>query len=545
MALDGLLLHKISQELSELVPIKINKCSQVSEHEILFHIRSQNKNYKLMISTHSQYNRINLTTEDYQSPINANNFSMILRKYIDSGHIVSIKQVGLDRLLDLEIVAYDDLTDRHVYHLYVELMGKYANVVLVENNRIIDALKRIPPFENNVRTIFPGSEFTYPTVFDKKDPFTQDTFDENESLSKQFHGFSPLLSREFIYRIKHHETFKDIMNELKNSNQLYYYEKENQFHCIELKHLNSTYSTYPLMRGFDVIYYHDQEKERIKEQTGDLYKVVKKELNKNISKLKKLNDTLEDAIDCEKYRIYGDLLYAYSYQFKNKMESVDLCDFETNEMIHIPLDIKYDVKYNAKKYYQKYKKSKTAQIEVSKQIELCEKEIEYFQLLQVQLDYASFEDAKEIRAELEKNGYLRAQKNIRKSKKNELPHFITLEYKDSKIFIGKNNIQNDYLTFHHARKSDTWFHALDYHGAHIILQCEELNEDNIRTCAMLASYYSQGKNSSSVPVAYTQIKNLKKAKGKAIGQALMNSYKTIYIDPDEKTVINLLDTYKK
>ena len=184
-------------------------------------------------------------------------------------------------------------------------------------------------------------------------------------------------------------------------------------------------------------------------------------------------------------------------------------------------------------------------IPTSGTIELCEKEIEYFQLLQVQLDYANFEDAKEIRSELEKNGYLRAQKNIRKSKKNEIPHFITLEYKDSRIFIGKNNIQNDYLTFHHARKADTWFHALDYHGAHIILQSEELNEDNIRTCAMLASYYSQGKNSSSVPVAYTQIKNLKKAKGKAIGQALMNSYKTIYIDPDEKTVVNLLDTYKK
>lgn len=545
MALDGLLLHKLEKELSELVPMKINKCSQVSEHEVLFYIRSKNQNYKLMISTHSQYNRINLTNEDYQSPLNANNFSMVLRKYIDGGHIVSIKQVGLDRLLDLEIVAYDELTDRHVYHLYVELMGKYANIVLVENNRIIDALKRIPPFENNVRTIFPGSEFTYPTVFDKKDPFTCDAFDEEESLSKQFHGFSPLLSREFIYRIKHHESFKDIMKELEESTSLYVYEKENQFHCIELKHLNSSYSVYPLMRGFDVVYYHKQEKERIREQSGDLYKIVKKELAKNISKLKKLNDTLESAMDCEKYRIYGDLLYAYSYQFKNKMTSVELCDFETNEMIQIPLDVKYDVKYNAKKYYQKYKKSKTAQIEVAKQIDLCEKEIEYFQILQSQLDYASFEDAKEIRSELEKNGYLRVQKNVRKPKKNVLPHFVTLHYHDSIIYIGKNNIQNDYLTFHHARKDDYWFHAQDYHGAHVIVQCNEMNEDIIRTCAMLAGYYSQGKNSSSVPVAYTQIRNLRKAKGKAIGQALMLMYKTIYIDPDEKTVVHLIDSYKK
>lgn len=497
-----------------------------------------------MISTHSQYNRINLTNEDYQSPLNVNAFVMVLRKYIDGGHIISVKQVGLDRLLDLEIIAYDDLTDQHTYHLYVELMGKYANLVLVENNKIIDALKRIPPFENNVRTIFPGIQFTYPTQFDKKDPFVNDDFNEDESLSKQFHGFSPLLSREFIYRIHHHETFRDIMNELENSQSLYFYEKENQFHCIELKHLQSTCSIYPLHRGFDVIYYHAQEKERIREQSGDLYKIVKKELNKNQNKLKKLNETFNQAIDCEHYRIFGDLLYAYSYQYPQKMESVDLEDFETGKLIHIPLDVKYDLKYNAKKYYQKYKKSKTAQIEVAKQIELCEKEIEYFSLLHSQLEFASFEDAKEIRSELEKNGYLKVRKNVR-NKKNELPHFITLNYPNAKIYIGKNNVQNDYLTFHFARKDDLWFHALDYHGAHVIVQCQEMSEDIIRTAAMLASYYSQGKNSSSVPVAYTQIKNLKKAKGKAIGQALMNSYKTIYIDPDEKRVIELLDSYKK
>lgn len=545
MALDGLLLYKLQKQLSELVPMKINKCSQVSEQEVLFQIRSKGKNYKLIVSTHSQYNRINLTQEDYQSPIVATNFAMILRKYIDGGHIVNISQIGLDRILDFEIVAYDDLTDAHTYHLYIELMGKYANIVLVENNKIIDALKRIPPFENNIRAIFPGIEFTLPQNFDKQDPFTQDNVNEDESLSKQFHGFSPLLSKEFIYRMHHHETFRDIMNELLESTSLYVYENENQFHCIELKHLNSSYHEYSLMRGFDVVYYHAQEKERIREQSGDLYKVVKKELNKNTSKLKKLNETYQQSLNCEHYRVYGDLLYAYSYQYPHKMESVDLCDFETNEMIHIPLNIKFDMKYNAKKYYQKYKKSKTAQIEVKKQIELCEKEIEYFTLLHSQLDYASFEDAKEIRSELEKNGYLKVQKNNRKPKKASLPHFITLNYKDNLIHIGKNNIQNDYLTFHYAKKDDLWFHAQDYHGAHIILQSNEINEDLIRTCAMLASYYSQGKNSSSVPVSYTQIKNLKKAKGKAIGQALMTTYKTIYIDPDEKSVIDLIDQYKK
>lgn len=543
MALDGLLLHKLEVQLSKLLPLKINKCSQISEHEFLFHLRNNSKNYKLMISTHSQYNRINLTTQDYKSPLNASNFIMVLRKYIDGGYIVKISQVGLDRLLDLEITAYDDLTDRHTYHLYVELMGKYANLVLVENNKIIDAQKRIPPFENNIRSIFPGLEFTLPTAFDKKDPFLFQDIGEDENLTKQFHGFSPLLSREFIYRIHHHETFADIMKELDESNSLYYYEQENQFHCIELKHLHSTFSCYPLMKGFDVIYYHAQEKERIREQSGDLYKLVKKELNRNSVKMKKLKQTLEEANDCEKYKIYGDLLYSYCYLYPNKLESVDLEDFESGEKIHIPLDIRFDMKNNAKKYYQKYKKSKTAQNEVAKQIELCQKEIEYFSLLQVQLDYAGFEDAKEIRSELEKNGYLKPNKNTKKVKQKTAPHYLTLKIDDNMIYVGKNNLQNDYLTFHFAKKEDLWFHVLDYHGAHVILH-GEVNEMTIRTCAMLASYYSQQKNSSSVPVAYTQIRNLKKAKGKAVGQALMTSYKAIYIDPDEKKIIDLLDHFK-
>lgn len=543
MALDGLLLHKLSTELQELVPMKINKCSQVSEQEVLFQIRSHNHNYKLMISTHSQYNRINLTEEDYQSPLNVSSFAMILRKYIEGGHIIKITQLGLDRLLDLEIKAYDDLSDAHTYHLYVELMGKYANLVLVENNKIIDALKRIPPFENNVRAIFPQIEFTLPTSFNKKDPFIQHDVDENESLTQQFHGFSPLLSREFEYRMHHNEKFENIMHELIQSNELFVYENENQFHCIELKHLHATYHTYPLMKGLDVVYYHAQEKERIREQSGDLYKVVKRELNRNQAKLKKLKGTYEESLNCDHYAKYGDLLYAYAYQYPHKMESVQLEDFETQKLITIPLDVKYDLKYNAKKYYQKYKKAKTAQIEVKKQIELCENEISYFTLLQAQLDYASFDDAKEIRQELEKNHYLKVQNNRRKTKES-LPHFTTLKLENAQILIGKNNLQNDYLTFHHAKKQDLWFHAQDYHGAHVILQSEEVMEDLIRTCAMLASYYSQGKYSSSVPVAYTKISNLKKAKGKAIGQALMTSYKTIYIDPDEKTVMDLLDKYK-
>lgn len=545
MALDGVLLHLIQMQLTDICPAKINKIIQISENEVLFHIRYKGQNDKLMISTHSQYNRINLTSMNPANMLNASNFVMVLRKYIDGGIIKDIKQIGLDRILDMTILAYNELQDECMYHLYIELMGKYANIVLVEQDKVIDALKRIPPFENNKRPIFPGMRYTFPDVMDKKDPFKEYDVDENTSLTQQFHGFSPLLSRECLYRIMQGESFKDIMNQLLASDTIYHNIDENQFHCIPLTHLEGKVQEYPLMKGMDAIYYHLEEKERIRQQSGDLYKLVRKELSKNKQKLAKLNTTLEDAKNCEQYRVYGDLLYAYAYQFPNKLSEVILQDFETGKDVKIPLNIKFDVKTNAKKYYQKYHKSKTAQIMVSEQIKLCEDEIDYFTELESQLEFADFMDAVEIRQELEKNGYLKVLKQQRNNKKPQAPHFMTLVFDDALIHVGKNNVQNDYLTFHFAKKNDLWFHAKDYHGSHVILQCEEATEELIRASAMLASYYSQGRSSSSVPINYAPLRTLKKVKGKALGKVLLSNYKTIYIDPEEKEIEILIETHQK
>lgn len=545
MALDGTLLHLISNQLKNICPAKINKIIQISETEVLFHIRAQGKNEKLMISTHSQYNRINLTDLNPSNLQNASNFVMVLRKHIDGGIIKDIQQIGLDRILDFTILAYNELQDECLYHLYIELMGKYANIILVENGKVMDALKRIPPFDSNKRPVFPGMHYELPEVMNKKDPFTEYDVDTENALTHQFHGFSPLLSRECLYRIRQGESFKDIMNLLLNSKTIYHNTEQNQYHCIPLTHLEGEVLEYPLMKGMDAIYNHLEEKERIRQQSGDLYKLVRKELAKNKQKLSKLNSTLEEAKNCEQYRIYGDLLFAYAYQFPNKMSEVTLQDFETGEDIKIPLNIKFDVKTNAKKYYQKYHKSKTAQVMVSEQISLCEEEIDYFTELESQLEYADFMDAVEIRQELEKNGYLKVVKQQRPSKKPQIPHFMTLVIEDALIHVGKNNVQNDYLTFHYARKNDLWFHAKDYHGSHVILQCEQASEELIRACAMLASYYSQGRQSSSVPVDYAYIRTLKKAKGKALGKVLLSNYKTIYIDPDSKEIKRLIDTYQK
>lgn len=546
MALDGILMRKLSKQLENVLPARINKIQQVSDTEVLLHIRHDSKNLKLMISTHTQYNRISLTQENYQSPATPNNFIMVLRKYLDGGYIRFIQQAGLDRILQMRIVSTNEMGDEHEYDLYIELMGKYANVVLVdENQKIIDALKRIPPFENNKRVIFPNMKFELPIAFDKKDPFIEFDVKEGETLTRQFHGFSPLLSREFEWRLHHGQSFQEIMREIEQSETLYLHQQSGQFHCIPLTHLGEC-DAYPLMQGMDVVFFHQEEKERIRQQSGDLYKLVRKELAKNNQKLPKLKATLEEAMDCEKYRIYGDLLYAYADLFQEKVSEAIVQDFETGEDVCIPLNIKFDVKQNAKRYYQKYRKSKTAQIMVQEQIDLCESEIQYFSLLESQLDFANFDDAKEIRSELEKLGYLKkaSVKKGKPKKNNDVPHYMTLKVNEDLILVGKNNLQNEYLTFHYAKKNDLWFHAKDYHGSHVILQSKQPSEDCIRMAAMFASYYSQGKNSSSVPVNYCEVKSLKKAKGKAVGQALLSSYKTIYIDPEERIIQDYIAQYK-
>ena len=548
MALDGIVLNQLSKGLKLIIPSKINKIQQVSDTEILFTLRANNQNYKLMISAHSSYNRIHLTKRVYNTPEVPHTFIMVLRKYINGAIIKNLEQLGLDRVLKFTLEARNELGDIHPIYMYVELMGKYANLILVnEENRVIDALKRIPPFENNVRTIHPGSPFLPVNVqANKRNPYEDSDYQIQDSFTKQFHGFSPLLSEEVHHRLRHNENWTNIMNEMQNSNSLYVYEiKDKQyFHIIELKHLQTKYKSYDLQEGMDQIFFEKEEKVHIKEQSGDLFKLVRQELKKSRNKLLKLNKTLEEAYDLEQYRIYGDLLYAYAYQFSQKQKQVVLPSFETGEDIEILLDEKYDIKQNAKKYYQKYQKSKTAQIEVAKQIEITENSIEYFENLEIQLEQADFQDAEEIREELAEKGYMRKKQQRIRNKKKKKPHFLSLEIEDTKIYIGKNNIQNDYITFKQAHKDHLWFHAKDLHGSHVVVDKEEVNEEIMRICALFAAYYSQGRDSSSVPINYCKIRQLKKPNKANLGYVTLTNYKTIFIDPDKEQILQYIDNYE-
>ncbi|MBQ9987729.1 MAG: NFACT family protein, partial [Erysipelotrichales bacterium] len=386
MSCDGLLLHRIHEEIKQFLPAKINKLYCISDTELLLHCRGRHENFKILISAHSQYARMNITTRSYPTPETPSNFTMLLRKHCEGGVILDLHQVGLDRVFYFDVQVRNEIGDLVVSRLYVELMGKYANIILCdEKGKIIDAMKRIPPFENTKRIIVPTAMYTPVEVQDKKDPLGENIqIDDLTPLYKQFHGFSPLLSREFEYRIHNGEKFEDIMHELMSTDRMYFYDLGDNFeyHCLPLLHLDQKAVEYDLMEGFDILYYHKEEKERIRQQTGDLFRFVSKELNKLRSKLLKLRDTLEEAENCEKYRIYGELLYAYGYSIEKGAKKALLPSFEDGELIEIPLDPKFDVKYNAKKMYQKYNKGKNAQVIVAEQIELCKSEIAYFELLQ-------------------------------------------------------------------------------------------------------------------------------------------------------------------
>ena len=552
MALDGLLLHQINQELQEILPCRINKIQNVSDVEVLWTLRSSRYTHRLLISLHSTYNRIHLTNASYTTLESPTNFVMQLRKQIEGGFIRNIQQIGLDRILRFEIEARDELGDLHKHFLYAELMGKYANLILVNEQEIItDALKRIPVFENNKRLIHPGARYTLPKQDETKlDPFTcsQAQLNEDRSLAAQLHGCSPLFARELQHRLKEKQTLKSIMEAVKNSHTLYLHQDQGktQFHCIPLTHLGEPTSSYSLMEGMDVLFYEKEEQVRIKQQSGDIAKVIRRELNKNRNKLPKLLQALDDAMDCDRYREYGDLLFAYQSQLQ-KQPMITLPSFERDENVNIPIDMRFDLARNANRYYQKYHKQRRAQTILQEQIQLCEDQIRYFEQLEAQLEIATVPDAIEIREELVRQGHMKAKKAgiQRHNKGKQIPHFITFDINGTFVYLGKNNLQNEYLTRTLARKNDLWFHAKGYHGAHVICCCSEPDEQLLRTCAMLAAYYSKGRYSSSVPVDYCQVRQLKKVPGSKAGMVTMQSYRTIYIDPDTKQINEIYQTYQK
>ena len=543
MALDGLFLNRINHKLSIQTPLKIQRIYHVSENELVFIVRNHDAKMQLLLSAHSVHNRLQFSNQNFVYPQEPSNFVMLLRKHLEDGLILNIQQIGLDRVVEFKIQKRNELGDLHHYRLMIELMGKYANVVFVDDqDRVIDALKRIPPYENTKRTIHPGAAYNYPEQSDRKNPFTN-VYDPTISLMDQFHGFSPLLAREVDHRLKQGESFASIIRQIEHS-ELWFVsdEKASDYHCIELRHLNQSFTQYPLMDGLDHVYQALEEKERIKQHSGDLIKFINRELKKAKQKRPKLLEAMDDALDCEKWRTYGDYLYAYGMQVPKGLKLFETKDFETDEIILIPLDDKYDGKQNAQRYYQKYNKGKKGQVHITHQLELNQNEIDYFTSLSEQIELASVNDAIEIREELVREGYLK-QKHATKRKKEVKLNIIQLHFGDARIYVGKNNLQNEQITFKIGQKKDLWFHASAYHGSHVLLQNSE-DKDLIELAASFAAYFSKARGTAKVEVQMVQIKDLKKIPDAKPGMVNINNYSTLMIEPNEAELLQIIKDHQ-
>lgn len=542
MALDGIILSKIREELVTSLPIRINKIQEVSANEFVFNVHGNNTRKNLIISTHSVYNRIHFTDKDYKLVDTPSSFVMALRKRIINGIIYEINQVNYDRYLELKIKAMNEMYDEKHYILNIELMGKYANIILIdeETNKIIDAHKKIPPFENTKRTIQIGAKFEQIELQNKKDLF-DDVVDFDIPLSKQFHGVSPLLEKEINYRLSKGQTFSEIVNLIKESSNLYITktDKNIEYHVIPLTMFNDHPIKLSINDGFDYIYYELEERERIKLLSNDLFKLIKKEIKHYQTKITKLHESLTLAEGADTFKDYGDFLFMSGQLDKKGLSSIEVYDYEGNNL-SIQLDKKYTIKENANKYYQKYRKLKTSISYSLEQLEIAENNLEYLEMISEQLTIANYVDAMEIKDELVKYGYLKEKKNNNpRKKKDKAITSYKVQINNHTITFGKNNLQNEYVSFKLANKFDTWFHAKGYHGAHVVIDTDEPNEEEIRLCANIAAFFSKGREGSSIPVDYTLVRNLKKVKNKNNGFVSFDTNKTIYIDPDKEQLFSL------
>ena len=538
MALDGIILSKVRKDLENYLPIRINKIAESSKTEIVFNVHAGNVRTNLVMSFHSNYNHLYLSDRKYATFNDPSTFIMVLRKYLTNGFIFQIDQMNYDRFLLMHIRARDELYDEKEYILSIELMGKYANMVLVdENGRIIDALKKIPPYENTRRTILPGAQFALPDDQHKNDPFSSYVPDLEDSLVAQLQGFSKTLEKEVRYRLAK-QTYDQIIAEIAESDSLYLTRIDDgfEYHIIPLTHLELPYEKWPIQQGFDEIYYRNDETERIRNIADDLFKIVRRQIKHYDNKIAKLHSSLEDALNLDGDKENGDLLYQYENLEQKGLKELVICGYD-GQTKAIPLDPKLSVKANANKYYSIYQKKRKGKVYIEEQIAIAEEELTYFKALNEQLSIADYADALDIKDELTRFGYLKNRSNKKQNKKKINLYRFTVD--GYTVTFGKNNLQNSYLTFEYAKNDYTWFHAKGFHGCHLVVDSSRLNEKIIRICANVAAYYSQGRYSSSVPVDYCEIRNVKKIKGARPGFVSYKNYKTIYIDPYDDKELNI------
>ncbi|MCB5950790.1 NFACT family protein [Enterococcus sp. BWT-B8] len=562
MSFDGVFTHAIINELSDqLISGRISKIHQPYANEVVLVIRSQGKNHKLLLSAHPSYARIQLTKMVYGNPETPPNFLMMLRKYLDGAILGTIQQVENDRIIHLSFTKRNELGDLQNILLIVELMGRHSTIVLInqETGKIYDAIKHVGNSQNTYRSLLPGAEYVSPPNKNQLNPFTASKEKVFEILSKaeelsgsflqqQFQGLGRDTAEELAFRLVQQPNNKipvwtsfwaDI--QLRPLPTLTQTERKEFFTPVPFETLSGEKTTYDtLSQLLDVFYSGKAEKDRVKQQGGELIRKIENELKKNHSKLGKLEKTLADTENAEFYRRNGELLTTFMTQVPKGAEIVTLDNYyEENQPIDIKLNPAFSPNQNAQKYFQKYQKLKNAVRVVQAQLEQTQLEILYLESVLSQLELATPMDISLIREELLNEGYIKKQRQNKQKKQQQSKPESFISSEGDTILVGRNNLQNDQLTLKTAKKTDYWLHAKDIPGSHVIIKNSAPSEKTLYEAAVLAAYFSKFRLSAQIPVDYVQVKHVHKPNGAKPGYVIYENQKTLFVTPSEEDVERL------
>lgn len=579
--LDAIYLHFLTKELqNNILNCKVDKIYQISKEEILINFRTKNGSKSLIICSRANSARVHLTNNKYKSPDTPPMFCMLLRKYLNNAKLIDIKQIASQRIVIFDFNSINEIGSLYKISIIVEIMGRYSNIILTKDNVILDAIKRIDFEMSSVRQILPNLNYELPPLIEKKDIFSSKIDDiiyevllKNQDLSRSIlnsiDGISPVVAREicFISNIEddkassnlncEEKTFlfkslekfqKNILDGNINFNLIKNNEgKYIEFSFIKLnQYLNNNFQIKIFespSKLLDEFYFEKDKYERNKQKFKLLINKIESLILRFEKKISLQNDELQLCEKREEIKLLADLLSANLYQLKKGDKFLITNNFYSpeNEEIKIELNPLISPSNNLKKYYDNYKKTYIKEKKLKEQIQKSKIDIEYLNSVLYNLMNAeSDNDFEQIKYELFINGYIKIKdrKVYNRYNKKENNYFKYKSNTGFTILAGKNNIQNDYLTFKKAEKHDLWFHTKNIHGSHVILITDkrEVDDDTYTEAAMIAAYHSNAKNSPTVSVDYTNVKNVKKIPNAKTGMVTYNNYYTAYVKVDKEKV---------
>lgn len=561
MSFDGFFTHAMVNELKEqLLGGSIKKIYQPFEQEIHLQIRSRRQNYRLLASIHPTYYRIHLSDEKPSNPEHAPMFTMVLRKHIENSQILNIQQIENDRIIEFELTGRDELGDQRNYRLIFELMGRHSNILLVDANKntIIDCIKHVSGQINSYRGLQPGCQYVRPPRNENQSNIM--TMDQealmmfaeqhaellqSEQAGKVIQGMSKIAAQQISFWINHEnlsefQALKLFIDGIKHPfPSIINHQDKLSFYAFNLSYLQGQKESFKsLSKLVETYYFVKVHSDRMKQLSGDIIQKINSILEKDHIKLNKLAEDQIKADDSELYRIYGELLSAYSHQVQKGLSSIDLPNYyDDNQLLSIPLLEHKNAIENSQYYFKKYSKYKDSLKYIEEQRQMTYDEINYLEGILVQLHQADYEDIESIKVELMEQGYIHKQKNsIKKRATQKINPRVFKSTEGVPIYVGRNNVQNDTLSLKKSPKNHWWLHAKNIPGAHVIVSSDKPSQQTMIEAAEIAAYYSRSQNSANVPVDAVQIQKLKKPNGAKPGFVIYEGQETYYVTPHQETI---------